>query len=213
LKKGGAEEKDFFSGTLWPYQGSEKDGQQGRVDMTADVVLDGRQGGLHMALDGGGGDVQCPGDLNIRELFFAAELPDLLLLGRQPVDGLCDDGAVVFAPFSFFGVSRFTGLLAPIYVAGALVGGLAEAVERIVAAEDEEPVGEAGDSRQFAAFHPDLDEDVLYNVFRPDPRVRDSENPFGERLVVGIEQPFKGGLVAEGYFVQQSLFVMDGTDQ
>lgn len=80
----------------------------GGVDMAADVVADGVEGGLHMGFDSGGGDPQFAGDPAIAEVLFAGEVPDFLLLRRGAVDGGSEQRAVAVAGMrvGFAGLGR-----------------------------------------------------------------------------------------------------------
>jgi len=120
----------------------------------------------HVVADGVFGNAQGGGDLVLGKALLAAHAVDGALLVGQALDGGPDKAAGFFAEELLLGVAFL--IVEVVYERiseGLVAGALAKLAENVVTGHDEEVVAEAFDGRQFRAFEPYLEEDVLDHVF------------------------------------------------
>ena len=179
------------------------------------VFADRAEGEGHMFLDGLHGQVETVGDLGMAQALAAMQQIYFLLLGRQVVDGLVEQGEVFFFCCGGFccgccggGFSQAVGWQAGFQLSllHPFAGQLAQVIEDMVTGGLEEVGVEALQIRKDGAFQPDLYKNILHYFLCGGEGFREAVNIGSQALMESIEQQAEGRLVSFGDTAKQFFF-------
>ena len=171
------------------------------------VGFDGYERQAHMPLDSMGRQSELSGDVLLLQAFAPAEEVDLPLLWGQLADRLFQQGKTGFPGGLFGRLCLLDHLRDPGLLLNIVPCQLAETIEGVITAEDEEPGMEVFHFRELFLFHPDFHKSVLDDLFGHALGTSEPEDIFRQLLMPAMKECAKSTGIARGD-TQEQLFLI-----